>query len=487
MSDPRLIELRSKVAAHFAGKDLYYSLALLSSCNQVIVEDLPSIAGITNVKGIHLMVHPVAVEAGAKDPRTYAAMMMHEVMHLAQIDSLANMLKVVDLTPIRDVCVRKKQEATEQAAKDRWNDFINQIDEEIDENKSTWANRTRKTAANIGLDVTANKAVEISFPGSVQKISDLVDLFAGKPREDLNRPDSLWTLDSLSYTVEKPLPKDKDWWFYICEYIEFLARKLDENNPADNPPPAGASISFVSGEPGEGEGGDGGGQDSHDFNTKSDSVDRQQLKEAVARAMEEGKLLAHQAGKSAADSQFIATPEPLSEKIESLLRLIKVRFTRLFAPSNDEVYRFERDNRKFPGLDFPGLVTVDNPQPSVAMVLDTSGSMWNTTMLNQMVAAARRYNKKGQLSALYCCDTVLTQISYDHSFSRIELKGGGGTIFSSDHIEQIVSDLKAGKGNKPDIIYLTDEAVFGLDSARQNKKARLHVINVERAIGNSYG
>jgi hypothetical protein len=419
----------------------------------------------------------MAVEEGLKDPRTYSAMMMHEVMHLAQMDTLANMLRVVDLTPIRDVCVKKRQEATEQAAKDQWTRIIDEIDEEIDENKATWANKHRRSAANVGLDVTANRAVEESFPDSLCNIDALAFKVRNKPIEDPNRPGILWTVESLSYDVKKQLPSNKDWWFYICEYIEHIAKQLDENSEANSPPKGSSAMEvFVS----QGE-----GQDQHDFNTDSGSADRQNLKEAVAKAMEEGKLLAHHAGSKAADSKFITSSEPLSEKIESLLRAIKVKFCRIYSSSNEDYYRFERDNRKFPDMGFPGALPIEMPKPSVVMVIDTSGSMWTDTLLNQMIAAARRYSKKGQLAALYCCDVELTKVSYDHSFNKVALKGGGGTIFNSGYVDVIVNDLgSSAKSSKPDIIYLTDEAVIGLDTAKANKRARLHVINVERALGN---
>jgi predicted metal-dependent peptidase len=149
-----------------------------------------------------------------------------------------------------------------------------------------------------------------------------------------------------------------------------------------------------------------------------------------------------------------------------------------------EEYRFCRDNRIYPNQDLPGSMEVDTPKLNVVLVLDTSGSMWLEEWINQMLAVGRFYNKKGWLNKLYCCDTALHEVGFDSSFKNIKVKGRGGTMFDTTHIDQILKDLKIKKG--ADIIYCTDECV-DLVSARADPRCRVHVVNITVLIKGKRG
>jgi hypothetical protein len=456
---------------------MYYTLALLGCCEQTLTAEIPSIMGITNVGKLEIFIHPLALKLAEEDIDAYTACIVHEMHHLVQIPSLGDIFKVIELYPFKAEYKRLQAAASTQEAKDKWQKAIDAMD---DETPNSTAGKLKRMVSNTGMDAADNAIVDTLYPGKIAVINSfLKEVFIpAVSKKDLTEEEKekigAITPASLSKTIEKDLPKDSDWFFYVYEYMEWLAKQQNKDQDPDSPPEVIPLPSC---------GAD--GHDEHDFgddSTKEEEAEgRRRISDALEKARAEAEILAHKAGRTAADVAFIGKEEALDSRLESVINQIKVKFCRLHSPSAEEELRFERINRIWPDSDLPGYMTLDKPNPVVALVLDTSGSMWNDKTLNQMIAIGRKYFKRNMLSGFYCCDVELTPIQPDSSFRDVPLRGGGGTVFGPKQLEQIIEDLKPGR-KKLDIIYATDEEVYGLDEAKKDERVRLHVINIPRLL-----
>lgn len=473
-TEQEYLKLRSRCAAILAGKDMFYSLALLSACEQHIT-DVPALAGISNKDGaVSLFVNPKTVTHcldEEKGEETWAAIMTHEVSHLIQVDTFQSIYKIIDLTPIRDVYVDKMSKSTTPEAKRGWQDLIDLIDNE----DSSHSKKIKTQAAQIGMDAPINEAVSKLFPNSMDRIAHAMRkcFDSGKTKEELEKTGPI-TPVVLSKMFKKKLPNDQEWYFYSWEWILWYAEKLEDSAKPDEPP-----ISYIP-MPGS-------QQDEHGFedfdegSTPDEKAEgRRKINEVVEKAKKEAEVLAHKAGRKPADMELFTEITAINKRLETLLNQVVIKFKRIFSPSNCQEYRYERINKLWPDNGLPGYMDIDKPTPKVVMVVDTSGSMCDQFMLNQMVASARKFYKKNQLIAFYCCDTELTQIDLVGLSKNIKLKGGGGTEFSPKQISSILDDMKMKRGL--DIIYLTDEYVYGLEESKADKRVKLHVINVPKAL-----
>jgi hypothetical protein len=456
---------------------MFYTLALLGACEQHISANIEALAGISNDGGgtVKLCVHPRTVaeclKNGDEGVMSWASIMAHEISHLIQIDKFQNIYKIMDLTPIRDVYVKKMSQASTPKAKKGWQDLIDNIDDE----NSCHSKKIKNQAAQVGMDAPINENVRKLFPDSMTQITSLMKTVfgQGKPKEELDKMGPILP-EVLAKLFKKKLPNDQEWYFYSWEWILWYAKNMEDKADPNDPP-----IKYVP-MPGN-------HLDSHDFEDFSEDATpdekaeaRRKVNEIVEKARKEAEVLAHKAGITPSDACLATDNVVIDKRLDTLLAKIVVRFKRIFSPTNCQEYRYEQINKLWPDRGLPGYVDIDRPTPKVVMVIDTSGSMCDQSFLNQMVAAARRFYKKNQLLALYACDTELTQVNLSGLSSSVKLTGGGGTEFSPKQISSILSDMKMKKGL--DIIYLTDEYVIGLEESLRDKRVKVHVINIPKAL-----
>lgn len=538
----RILNLRADFCAWAASREFYFTLALLGTVEIKTDPSFPAIAGITNVDRLAMYIHPLMAELAKKNKNCVYFILMHELRHIIQCADMRSIENLIDLSPIREVYIKKRDEAEKQEHKDIWQKQIDGMDNK-DNNK--WKN-LKYRASNITMDSALHEDLVKAFPDPTKIIAEINQFMADRfvpylngfsieeqakdkiaankfqeevqnilkyagPKKKLLIKDILQSHEDQAEALAKcnrlqiglctvenledsfrnmdhyqpTLRREGEWLYYADEYIEWLAQQLDENSDANDP------------QTGEGEGGDGDSDEiesilkqmeDNEFDHHGMSGDKKEeaerrLREAVRKAQEEGKLMSHRAGKNAADnSMFGDATAALDNKIKRVLEHLHIKFVRLFAPSNDKNYNFAKINRLFNDIkDLPGRQKIDKPKKQVIMIADTSGSMWNKQWFNQIAAAAKFYSRSNKLAAFYCCDTEPHKIDLKESFSQIEMVGGGGTELSPEILSKMLAENNLTKN--VDFVYLTDEYVNGLEESLRDDRWKLHVINIPKVIG----
>ena len=544
----RILNLRADFCAWAAGREFYFTLALLGTVEIKTDPSFPAIAGITNVERLTMYIHPLMAELAQKNKNAAFFIIMHELRHLIQCADMRAIENLIDLSPIREVYTKKRDEAKEQEHKDIWQKQIDSLD---NKDNNRWKN-LKYRASNITMDSALHEDLVKAFSSPKEIIAIINEFMAdrfvpylsgfsmeeqakdkiavGKFEEEIqnvlkyagpkkkqeveaalkkhNADQAAALAECMRLqiglcTVEKledsfrnmphyqpTLRREGEWLNYADEYIEWLAQQLDENSDANDP------------QQGEGEGGEGGEggaggdeideilkqMEDNEFDHHGMSGDKKEeaerrLREAVRKAQEEGRLMAHKAGKNAADnSMFGDATAALDAKIKKLLEHLHIKFVRLFAPSNEKNYNFAKINRIFNDIkDLPGRQKIEKPKKQVIMIADTSGSMWNKQWFNQIAAAAKFYSKSNKLAAFYCCDTEHHKIDLKSNFSQIEMQGGGGTELSPQLLAKMLEENNLSKN--VDFVYLTDECVNGLEESLRDDRWKLHVINIPKVLG----
>lgn len=293
--------------------------------------------------------------------------------------------------------------------------------------------------------------------------------------------------------------KDAEWLNLADEYVKWLAKQIDENTDADAPPqPGNGGAPGVPGAAaGEGQQGDAFDRlmgdleelDSHDLGgdgsdpQKREEAERR-IRDALRRAEEEGKHMEHHAGVGAGDRILIGdSTTHLNSKIKAALEKIRIKFVRLFAESNVTKNTFNHINRLFSDLSYiPGRMKETKPRPQVVLVMDTSGSCYNAQFMNQMLSVARKLHKEDKLAALYYCDTELHKAEFTSARKEMDVIGGGGTELSVSICLEIQEREGLRKGWE--LIYITDERCPGLEEATKDTRWKIHIINIEKLLGN---
>ena len=204
-----------------------------------------------------------------------------------------------------------------------------------------------------------------------------------------------------------------------------------------------------------------------------------ELSEAARRALQkarnEGKRMARMAGVGQGnDEETITGKYKTVEKIKSFIKNLKIRVGVMNKSKYTVSKTYNRRNRKRPyDCTVPGKRRVVNPKPAVVIVLDTSGSMYDSYFLRAMASVVQALESNNKLAAAYTCDTVLQRLNTS-SITNLKMKGGGGTSFDNSHIEQMVQELGADKFT---VLYCTDEYV-DLTEVKGNSNVELHIINI---------
>lgn len=533
-------QMRGRFASWCANNQMYYTLALQSTCS-LQMKDIGALAAV-QIDNLNLIYHPLSAELFKEEPQAAYFLFAHELRHLVQVSQMRDILELIDLTPILKVFQAKRAAATKPEAIAVWDKTIEDIENPASEKWKQFKYRMSNTVMDAALHEDLRKVL----PGIQEQVDSFMRTrFApytnGHSFEDMAKDTVAgWTANSqeefdtlLAETVKrygpvknaalqkamdasqemwakvaaievskygtitvegledsfrnKPtyqpsLVRDQDWVYYAFEYIKWYATEIDENNEPDEP------------QVGEGEG-DGTGEegqdifqgiDTHDFGEGASEEAREKaerkLRDAIRRASEEAKYMSHQAGKSARDATMVGDPHAaLNSKIKQALAALKIRFHRIFTDPKNKRYTFNRISRRFNHMpEIPGKQTTERPLPQVVFVLDTSGSMFSQSYVNQMLAMAKTLHKEGKLAAMYYCDTVLHKVDFNNAHS-MDVIGGGGTELGITACEEIMKTENFARGWE--LVYATDECCYGLEEAKVDGRWKIHVVNVPKMLG----
>lgn len=560
----KFYQMRSGFAAWCTRNQHFYTLALLSTCEIEMVPDLPAPAAVTSVDRLAVMFHPSIIDLYENKEEDAYAVMVHELRHLVQVADMRAIEKLVNLDPIRDVFLNKQSQASDQAAKDTWQKYLDEIDKP---NSRIW-NSKRHTIANITMDAALHIDVLKLFKNSEDRINEYFrkrfvplmsgftwetiakDILAAKREEEVvaekmksfgpkdrdkfndalkankgildyrilaelmqmgihlqtvhSLEDSFRNMDHYQPTVKK----DGEWLYLSEEYVKWLAEQINDGTDPNSPPQPKPGRGKPQpgqgqgdGQPEDGEGGEEDGEgdfiddlmdgledfDQHDFGADGSPEKREEaerrIRDALRRAEEEGKWMAHKAGVQAADSGMMGDSlTSLNEKMRKLMDAIRIKFVRLYAPTNNKLHSYKHINRLFSEVRYlPGKIREEKPKPQVVLLVDTSGSCWNQTYFNQYAAFARHLDKQGKLAAMYCFDAELHRIDFNGRAKNVEFKGGGGTVLRKEDFEQVLKDLNLKRN--VEFVILTDEEIIWQGGAENDKRWKLHSLNVPRILG----
>lgn len=528
--------MRSEFSAWCVSNQMYYTLALLTTCEIRMDEKLPALAAIVaQSKKLEVVFHPLAIEIWEANKYAAYFLFCHELRHIVQACSLRSVEELIDLEPIREVYLNKQKEATTQEAKEEWQRIIDSLDDK--ENKR-WRNQ-RHAIANITMDAALHQDVFKVFDSHVEnQVNEFLrnrfvpylkgfsfetiakdSVVAGSSKEELEEqmknfgPNKRSKLESFIKEKERSeeeilaeamkmnihiqtVPslidmfngsqgfqtsldsKTRYEWLQLAdEYTRWLAHNIQESADPNNP----------ESQEGEGDQDSENVLDSHDFgdpnqsNQAREELERK-VRDAIRRSEQEAKAMAHRAGTSAGDADMMGdSTEKLNSKIQETLRKMKIKFIRIFADSNQKKYFFSKINRIFSEINYlPGQRKEEKPSPQVVLVLDTSGSMWCPQYVNQMLAMARMLHKENKLHSMYYCDTELHKVDFNASASKQAVLGGGGTELNVETCEKIQSMERLSKGWE--LVYATDEYCYGLEEAKKDPRWKIHVINVPNML-----
>lgn len=484
-------EFRAAFSSFCVNHQYYFSLLLFGQASVTFIDKLPALAGVSCINGnIDIILRNDIINLWQKSQKAAYFVLMHEIRHIIQCADFRYCVDSIDVSPVLTELNVLKNKAKTKKMKDYWQNLINtwsQI-EKIRDNKNL------RSIINQAMDAALHEDLRKLIPGAFEIVSEYIlsiredhhkdkivpqnkkqkkileaaeDKFPNDKKEMVKEYKRncgvLYTKESLSIfwdvdgVFSPVLPENGDWVLYADEGVKYLAKKLAEH-PANSPLP----------EEGESD------MDGHDFDySERNSCE---VKGKIEAAQNEAKKWAHKAGKQLGDLAFESKYVELNKKLNKTLNSLNIRMTHILKESNNQEYTYSAINRLYSDIDYlPGHKKTLKASPSVVLVLDTSGSMWDNKTLNQLAAAARMYYNKGMLAKFYCCDVNLIEINIKNP-NLIKLEGGGGTVFDNDLAMKIVSDLKAKK--KVDIVYITDEAVDGLETTKNNKKYKVHVINI---------
>ena len=321
--------------------------------------------------------------------------------------------------------------------------------------------------------------------GRAQNIKEIRKLLRGSSGIDSegNELSGLMMVDNLQKVIdEKNLDytvlSKQDWIYYGNVYIKVLARELKKQMEMGEAMGQAMQNALE-----EMQGGTGEGHDQHEFDELSQAeIDAmsQAAKEAVAKGQAEAARMSHAAGRESSDStEQISGKYKVAKAIKQFLDAMKLKATVLSTKKQEVRKTYSRRNRRLPGYKLiPGHKRVISPTPAVVVVLDTSGSMYCTEFFQAMLGTLQNLEKKGKLAKSYCCDTELSPLDTSN-INSVKMRGGGGTVFGAGQVDQILDDVGSGK---VDILYLTDEEVWGLVDAKAHEGCNLHILNLPEML-----
>jgi predicted metal-dependent peptidase len=419
MDKQDLFKLKNTILNWLMKEQMFFTVSLMG-CVEITLSDKVPVAGIgycSYSKVFRMLLNPVVF---GYDQITQLFVFLHELRHVAQVANAVDTL--------------------EQIGWGRPNLSV--------------ANKHR--ICNIAADIALNQDVATLLKGSKNFASEenVVEHVRGVIGGGCFVDDLIKEGLGKGVTIERA----RDYVYYAHKILE-----MAENS-------------------GSGEGDDDGdlrGFDVHDFGEGAGEGEEAQAvaKAALEKATQDAAKMARNIGAEAADHLTnIAGKVETTREIRSLIKSIKIKAGVAGRMGGETKKTWGRKNRKRALV--PGRRQVDVPVPGVVLVLDTSGSMYDESMLRALVGVGQELVKQKKLAAAYCCDTEL----YPLSFGKVSaMKGGGGTVFNNTHIEKIREEHAV---EKLVVMYVTDGYV-DLTEARRHKDVELIVVDLPSALKKS--
>lgn len=213
-----------------------------------------------------------------------------------------------------------------------------------------------------------------------------------------------------------------------------------------------------------------GGCDSHNFDTSEEARSATEKLVQETNSAAKGIMRSQGRGNIPADDCFFPSLTQVDARLAEMLNKVRVTVANLLGGKAKRP-NWMRYNKVLDSDMFPGKkpMPLNRLKPNPVVVLDTSGSQWSKHVLDQLFSGANLIRKQYPECDIYTCDTEL------HRFSGKELRGGGGTIFDSAHITQILIDKglpiegNSDKRKALDVVYITDGAVDLIEVSKDSR------------------
>lgn len=433
---------------------MYYTLCLAGASEISLDDTLGFLAGMSNTGDkIKLIFHPKIEPLVKTCPRAFYFLMFHEIRHIIQAATTISAFGLPDLSPLVLRGQKMLAAVEDEEKKKDWCRWLGQLSDR----SNPVTQGILKQACNIGMDVAVNQdCVELFGLATKETIED----FLNEDNENKENQKKLVTIERLSERCGYEIAKGMEWVYYANEYIKAISNDIDD--PDDSPKEVFIQL------------GDHSGHGSLSSDEETQSVAQRTSDMTVARSKREAKLNAEKAGTELGSDMLTTASVQIDKRMKTLLDGLKFRLKKILYPSPEEQYTFAKNNRMWPQYNLPGTESVMKAKPSVVVVIDTSGSCWTADMLNQMMAAAKHFHKKGLLASVWGFDMTIVEIPFSGS-RPVTVSGGGGTMWGVTFVDDILTKLKR---KKIDLVLLSDMEIFGLIGLEQDKRVNLHKVDI---------
>ncbi len=459
-----LLEIRASFSTWLAQRRLFESLATFAQVRLLVSTQIDSLAAISNQGGIFLYLHKDALNHYRKDPEVLYFLLMHELRHLTQTQSVRDWSHLVNFNPL--VCALRSVlpiDVLKRAG-------IGNLEDDFD---------LKHDLFNLAADAAIHEDLVGLFS---EKLMDRLAAFMTK-REQSSNPnkplDPLMevgpiTVSFLEKITRTPLERNQDWLYYTKNLVSSLSLRIQAE-------PDLASI----------------------------LIDRQILRRIIERGIDEhqidydslaeiDKILGRARGESRklvesflagkggtipiegddAEEVYQARKE-INKAVKTVIDLVRSAVTKGQRRKFSRIRTYARPHLFL--ADAPGRAELQREEDiaDAVLVLDTSGSMWVPELLEQMAMVAYQLEKRRLIVASYCCDVAIHRLESARN-GAIHFKGSGGTAWTIEHHTEILRNLNTTR--KINIYYCTDEDVYGLNEALDDDRVNLTVVNIPRLI-----
>jgi hypothetical protein len=242
----------------------------------------------------------------------------------------------------------------------------------------------------------------------------------------------------------------------------------------------GSGDSEGSGKSGKAKDGKASALDDHEFDegeSQEEKRDRQRrLEKAIRGAAAGGDILQRNNGMGgdARDAAMFVKEKKIDTQLIRLITKIKTCINLLNKPTAYRLTWTVTRNRGGVCLPSERQISETKANSAIALVLDTSGSMWSDEILNASYSVSKALYRAGKLGGLYYGDTTIYKVELDKPIPSV-FRGGGGTELQPEHVDLIRKDLQLKDHQVLDIVYVTDGMV-DLKEILRDKRAKLHLV-----------
>ncbi|MFK7827869.1 MAG: hypothetical protein AB8G05_27220 [Oligoflexales bacterium] len=462
-----LLALRGGFATWLAVKRMFVTLATFSQVRVVISTELDGLAAIYTREQITIYLHPVVVNHFKQDPQVCYFLLMHELRHLTQVRASYDWSKFVNCKPLVGALLEilPADIASKYGIKDIHSDL-------------EYKHHIFNLAADAAIHEDIKKFFDVDIFERAGKLMQIHD--EGAQESDENAADlGPVTVDFLEKVVGTPLERGLDWVYYARSMIRSLAQRIRKEPQLAQLIVDRQILRKIAGSsPAE-----------HLF----EDHELVEIDRCLMRAEGESKRMIE------AQTDFAESDDPclegdeltethqarkqVNQSIQKILEIVKKTIT----SSQKKAYKRRRTYHKPHNFvtDAPGRMRsrgTDKKQSSV-LVVDTSGSMWMPLIMENMASLAFHMKKRKLIDQAFCCDVEIYPIENIASGS-VTLMGCGGTAWTVEHNSLLLESVYGGETPKEPltIYYCTDEEVYGLEEALDDKRVNLVVINLPKLI-----